>query len=147
MRRMDCPGCGVTVEKVPWSQGKSPITKEYGWFLATWAQRMSWSEVAWAFCTTWHTVFHAVETAVAWGREQGVSPATAGEDDVVAYRKFLVRAGYRRPTVALKLAVVRRLYEAATWRGLGQDNSAAGVKAPRGRKSRDERLKFLPLGA
>ena len=68
MRRVDCPRCGVTVEQVPWAQGKSPITREYGWFLARWARRMSWSEVAAAFRTSWHTVFRAVEMAVTWGR-------------------------------------------------------------------------------
>jgi site-specific recombinase XerD len=82
---------------------------------------------------------------VDWCREKGVNPASAVEDDVIAYRKFLVGAGYRRSTIALKLAVVRRLYEAAAWRGLRQDNPAAGVKAPRERTSSDERVKFLPL--
>jgi transposase len=37
MRRVDCGGCGVTVEKVPWAEGKSPVTKAYMWFLAAWA--------------------------------------------------------------------------------------------------------------
>lgn len=69
MRRVDCPRCGVTVECVPWSQGKCPITTEYGWFLARWARRMNWSEVAEAFRASWHTVFSAVEMAVRWGRD------------------------------------------------------------------------------
>ena len=43
MRRVDCPNCGVTVEQVPWAQGKSPLTTEYRWFLARWARRMSWN--------------------------------------------------------------------------------------------------------
>lgn len=64
---------------------------------------------------------------------------------MVAYRKFLAGAGHCRPTVALELAVVRRLYGAGTWRGLREDNPAAGVKAPRERTSRDERVTFLPL--
>jgi len=68
MRRVECPRCGVTVEQVPWGQGKSPITTTYAWFLARWAKRMSWSEVAAAFQTTWHVVFGAVAMAVAWGR-------------------------------------------------------------------------------
>ncbi len=29
MRRVDCPDCGVKVERVPWSDGKSPMTTEY----------------------------------------------------------------------------------------------------------------------
>ena len=68
MRRVNCPHCGITVEQVPWAQGKRPITNTYGWFLARWAKRMSWSEVASAFRTSWHIVFSAVEMAVTWGR-------------------------------------------------------------------------------
>jgi len=68
MRRVDCPCCGVKVEKVPWANGKHRQTKTYAWFLAGWAKRLSWSETASAFHTTWHHVFTAVEMAVEWGR-------------------------------------------------------------------------------
>jgi len=67
MRRVDCVGCGVKVEVIPWAEGKSPITKTYAWFLARWAKRLSWREVADAFQVSWETVFRAVELAVAWG--------------------------------------------------------------------------------
>jgi transposase len=69
MRRVNCRHCGVKVERVPWADGKSPITKSYAWFLARWAKRMSWAEVARAFRISWDTVFRAVELAVAWGLE------------------------------------------------------------------------------
>ena len=47
MRRVECPKCGkVIVEEVPWAEGKGRLTKAYQWFLARWAQRMSWQEVA-----------------------------------------------------------------------------------------------------
>jgi hypothetical protein len=36
MRRLACPTCGVTVEVVPWSSGKSPLTISYAWFLSEW---------------------------------------------------------------------------------------------------------------
>jgi len=67
MRRVDCRHCGVTVEMVPWSDGKSPATTTYSWFLARWASKLSWTEVAKSFGTSWHTVFRAVEMAVTWG--------------------------------------------------------------------------------
>ncbi|MBN2491032.1 MAG: ISL3 family transposase, partial [Planctomycetes bacterium] len=38
MRRVDCPRCGVTVERVPWALGKRPVTTTYAWFLARWAK-------------------------------------------------------------------------------------------------------------
>jgi len=67
MRRVDCPRCGVTVEAVPWANGKCHMTTSYQWFLARWAGRLSWQGVADAFCTTWENVFHAVKMAVSWG--------------------------------------------------------------------------------
>ena len=38
MRRVDCPNCGVKVEQVPWSEGKSPRTRAYEVFLARWGE-------------------------------------------------------------------------------------------------------------
>ncbi len=38
------------------------------WFLARWAKKLSWTEVANTFNTSWSTVFRAVEIAVMWGR-------------------------------------------------------------------------------
>lgn len=67
MRRVNCPTCGVKVERVPWSDGKSPMTIEYQWFLARWARRMSWKEVAAAFRVSWDRVFEACKQAVSWG--------------------------------------------------------------------------------
>ena len=67
MRRVECSRCGVKVEQVPWAQGKSPITTTYAWFLASWAKRLSWKEVARSFRTSWDTVFRAVSLAVEWG--------------------------------------------------------------------------------
>ena len=81
---------------------------------------------------------------MAWCAEYGINPATATEDDIVAYRKELI-GRYEVGTVAVKLAAIRRLYEAAVWRGLRQDNPAAGLKAPKDRTERAERVKFLPL--
>ena len=44
MRRVDCKRCGVTVEMVPWCDGKNQLTTTYRWYLATWAKRLSWGE-------------------------------------------------------------------------------------------------------
>ncbi len=68
-RRVDCAGCGVRVEAVPWAKGKTHLTHAYAWFLARWAKRMSWKEVAEAFQTTWDNVFRSVQMAVSWGRD------------------------------------------------------------------------------
>ena len=67
LRRVDCRSCGVTVERVPWARGKSHLTTSYRWFLARWAKRMSWQEVASVFRTNWRNVFESVKHAVFWG--------------------------------------------------------------------------------
>lgn len=67
MRRVNCKRCGVTVEMVPWCDGKNRLTATYRWYLATWAKRLSWSEVASTFRTSWDSVCRAVGHAVEWG--------------------------------------------------------------------------------
>ena len=67
MRRVQCPNCGVKVESVPWSDGKSSLTVDYKWFLAGWARRMSWLEVARCFSVSWDHVYNSVKHAVSWG--------------------------------------------------------------------------------
>lgn len=67
MRRVNCPTCGVVVEKVPWANGKHHMTQTYSWFLAMWARRLSWKEVAECFKTSWYHVYRSVEMAVRWG--------------------------------------------------------------------------------
>lgn len=71
-RRVACPHCGVRAETVPWAQGKQQLTTTYAWFLARWARRLSWKEVAEVFHTSWEKVFRAVELAVEWGRAHQV---------------------------------------------------------------------------
>jgi len=82
---------------------------------------------------------------VDWCSDHGLDPAMAKEVDLEHYRAYLVAEGYERGTIAVKLSVVRRLYEAATWRGLRPDNPAAGTKAPKERGTRADRVKYLPL--
>jgi transposase len=67
MRRVDCPHCGVTVEQVPWAEGKQTLTTRFRWFLARWAKRLSWQEVAEVFWVSWEDVFRSVKYAVSWG--------------------------------------------------------------------------------
>ena len=64
MRRVECPACGIKVERVPWAEGKSSLTTEYKWFLARWARRMSWKEVAVTFSVSWERVYESVKHAV-----------------------------------------------------------------------------------
>jgi len=104
-RRVECRRCGVKVERMPWAAGKSQLTESYAWFLAGWAKRLSWSEVAGAFRTTWDHVFSSVEMAVTWGREhQDLSGIEAIGVDEIAWQRghkyltlvYQIDAGCRR---------------------------------------------------
>ena len=120
MRRVDCRRCGVKVERVPWAEGKSPITTTYAWFLARWAKRLSWKEVAEAFRTSWDSVYRAVQQAVAWGLAHrdldGIE--AIGVDEVLWHR------GHRYLTVVYQIdAYCRRLL----W--IGRDRKTETLEA------------------
>jgi transposase len=90
MRRIDCKACGVTVERVPWIApgSKSRATLALQWYLAKWAQRLSWKQVSEVFWVSWDTVYRSVQAAVAYGLEhRDLSNVTAIGVDEVAYRK------------------------------------------------------------
>jgi len=88
LRRVACPSCGVTAEHVPWATGKKQGTTAYQWFLARWAQRLAWQEVADLFRTRWHTVSRAVTLAVLWGlANRSLEGVTALGIDAIQWRK------------------------------------------------------------
>src|SRR5512135_2746070 len=67
---------------------KNQLTTSYRWFLASWAKRLSWSEVASIFHTSWDSVLRAVEHAVAWGlAHRDLSTVTALGIDEVAWSR------------------------------------------------------------
>ena len=103
-RRVDCPRCGVKVEEMPWAQGKSPVTKTYGWFLARWAKRLSWAETAEVFHTSWHTVWRSVKSAVEWGlAHRDLSGIQAIGIDEVQWKK-----GHHYLTLVYQIDAARR---------------------------------------
>ena len=88
MRRVDCTRCGVTVEMVPWCDGKNQLTTTSRRSLATWARRLSWSEVAAIYRTSWDSIFRAVGHAVAWGlAHRDLGGVTALGIDEVAWSR------------------------------------------------------------
>lgn len=88
VRRVNCPQCGVVVERVPWASGKNQQTNSYRVFLATWAKRMNWQEVACVFGTSWDSVFRAVRWVVQWGiAHQDLTNITSIGIDEIQYRR------------------------------------------------------------
>lgn len=106
MRRVDCPECGVRIEQVPWCDGKNRLTHAYRWFLAGWAKRLSWKEVADVFGTSWDSVYRSVRHAVLWGLvHRRLENVTALGIDEVAWKK-----GHRYLTLVYQINDgVRRL--------------------------------------
>jgi len=99
MRRVECPTCGIKVERVPWAEGKRTVTTAYAWFLARWAKQLSWAQVAEAFHTSWYTVYSAVEMAVSWGRaHMDLTGITAIGVDEMAWGR-----GHRYVTVVYQI--------------------------------------------
>jgi transposase len=85
LRRVNCMRCGVKVEAVPWAEGKHTLTNAYMQFLATWAKRLSWQEVA---EVSWEKVFQAVEWTVEWGlaHRDIATVKSIGVDEVLWHR-------------------------------------------------------------
>jgi transposase len=67
MRRINCPSCGVKTEQIPWAEGKHQCCNVYRLFLARWARRLPWSEVAAIFGTTWNVVCRSIRWVVDYG--------------------------------------------------------------------------------
>jgi len=99
MRRVNCPRCGVTVERVPWADGKHRSTYSYRIFLATWAKRLSWKETAAIFGTSWDTVFRAVQWIVQWG----VVHREIGEVEAIGIDEIAYRRGHKYLTLVYQI--------------------------------------------
>lgn len=87
-RRVQCRECGIVAEILPWAEGKQTLTNAYMQYLANWARKLSWLEVARTFHTSWQKVFHSVEWLVGWGLERRVlGPIKGVGVDEIAYNR------------------------------------------------------------
>jgi transposase len=129
-RRLECSRCGIHVEHLPWALGKRPVTVSFAWFLASWAELLSWQEVAQRFQTTWESVFRSVEMAVIWGRARmDLTGITAlGVDEIYWKRsKFLtlvyqINEGMKRLLFVVEDREENSLRQFFVW--LGKERSA-----------------------
>jgi transposase len=133
-RRVDCRTCGVVAELLPWAEGKHTLTNAYMQFLANWARKLSWLEVARSFHTSWPKVFHSVQWLVKWGLERRVlGPISAMGVDEIAYNrghKYLTLV-YQIEAGMVRLLWVGKERTVKTFRGffdmLGKD-LCAGIE-------------------
>jgi transposase len=132
LRRVDCPRCGVTIERMPWAEGKHRSCKVYRQFLARWAQRLSWSEVATIFGTSWGVVYRSIQWVVAYGLAhrslEGVHAIGVDEIAVWTGHKYLTVV-YQIDQGARRLLWIGRERTEATFRQFFEEFGEARAKA------------------
>ena len=84
-----------------------------------------------------------VKAYLNWCQQQSVDPAAANRETIKLYRHYIIQHGYGRNTIALKLAAVRRFYDAAIEYGLLIYNPALGIKPPRSSTHPAETITYL----
>ena len=65
--RVKCDGCGIKVETIPWSNGKSCLSYPLSLAMAKWARVLSMNTVADIFGVCWNSVYSAVKQVVHYG--------------------------------------------------------------------------------
>ncbi|MDY7020489.1 MAG: tyrosine-type recombinase/integrase [Cyanobacteriota bacterium] len=79
-----------------------------------------------------------------WCDRNNLHPAEISKNDIKKYRRWMVdKKGFKPATIALKLSVVRRFYQAAIDHGLLTINPATGVKAPKEKRDPAEKVTYL----
>jgi transposase len=120
MRRVKCRRCGVKVEEVPWATGKSPLTRTLSLFLAMWAKRLSWLEVAVCFGTTWNPVRDAVRWVVEHGlahrdlsdvRAVGVDEMQIGHGQTYVTLVYQIDRGMRRLLKSVRAYMLKESFQ------------------------------------
>ena len=89
MRRVQCERCGVVVEKVPWASGKHGLCDGFRLFLAHWARKLSWEEVALGFRVSWADVYASIQ----WVVDYGLQHRTLENIQAVGIDEICVRVG------------------------------------------------------
>ena len=94
-RRVKCEKHGVITEGMPWALGKSPICKAFGLFLAGWAKKLSWKEVAVSFKVSWDTVYTSVKYVV----DYGLKHRSLDNIEAIGIDEVLFKRGYKFATL------------------------------------------------
>lgn len=84
-----------------------------------------------------------VKAYLNWCQINSVDPAAASRETIKLYRHYIIGHGYGRNTIALKLAAVRRFYDAAIEYGILLYNPAHGIKPPRTSTHPAETITYL----
>ena len=99
-RRVQCHACrAISVEHLPWANGKEHHSSILQQFLAHWAKQLNWQQVAEEFQVSWNSVYRAVTYVVTWGlAHRDLSGITAlGVDELMTWK------GYRYVTMVYQI--------------------------------------------
>lgn len=91
------------------------------------------------------TYRNQIQHFLKWCMRVGCQPLAATPRQIRQYRSYLVGKELKVATIALKLRVVKRLYDAAVEQGLMEKNPASSVKAPLRRKQIDSSQNYLSI--
>lgn len=80
------------------------------------------------------TYQNQIKRFLVWCQDVGCQPLQATQRNIEQYRRYLVNKGLKVATIALKLTIVKRLYDVAIKQGSIEHNPALGVKPPIARK-------------
>ena len=84
---------------------------------------------------------------IKWCENHQLNPVEITKNDIKNYRRWMIKTRKFQPaTIALKLSVVRRFYQAAVDRGFMTNNPATGVKAPKEKRDPAEKITYLEKG-
>ncbi len=90
------------------------------------------------------TYLHHVKHYFLWCNQQGIFPEDATRKDLKIYRRYLIEVlQYKPSTIALKLAVIRRLYAAAVENHIVAVNPAVGIKPPKESRAPSDSINYL----
>ena len=78
-----------------------------------------------------------------WCKDNLLQLLEAEADDIKQYRKFSIESKKKNKTIATKLNIIRRLYQAAIVKRLISSNPVNGIKAPVSKEDPASRITFL----
>ncbi|MBC2724608.1 MAG: ISL3 family transposase [Desulfosporosinus sp.] len=98
-RRVNCPDCGIVVEKIPWSLGKSSLSLPLIDTLQRMSKHLSFNDVARLFGVSWNTVRASVKQAV----EFGLAARSVGDLLYIGVDEIASRKGHTYVTMVYDL--------------------------------------------
>jgi transposase len=135
-RRVDCPTCGVLVEKVPWARHDCRFTRDFEEMVAYLAQTTDKTSVCKLMGISWSTVGNVVARVVA----DKLDPHRLDELRKIGVDEFSYRKRHRYITV-----VVDHGQQRVIWAGVGKGEEALNGFFRELGKERAEKLEVVTM--